>query len=532
MCRRALTTRAGSSPALLVAFAVLVTAFVAASFVNSADARTIKPFKATSAGDLYHVGDVKHGASGRLVGYKNHAVKVKALKRHLRHGVLGVAPSGRVVSPKNVAKGHARKHRDGRHLVVARAAAVYDTQITSGPAQGSTTTSRSATFRFSYLNAQSFRCSIDGRQWYLCTSPKTYTNLSLGKHYVRVQARSGSGRLDDTPARRDWTIVASNPTPPPTTPPTTDPTPPPPPSSDSCKAPYSATSPWNTPVGSSPTVDPRNAQFISSMDPSTAKLTSDPTQYTLPVYYATNATPKANVTYAEGFFSDVTNNGQTLTNYRPANAAQRVTQMPIPSGLAAAAGSDAQIIIINTDTGEEWGASHFTKTSTGYSAWNIGHYNIAWSGVPPYDANGNPYWNRGPRIPYLTGLVRPCEIAQGHIDHALAVGLPKTSPEFVYPATGSDGQSPASTGIPEGTRLQLDPTVSDDTIRNTWNCTGACFTVAKAAQKYGMYVADTAGRAKVYFEYEATAKWNGAITAGTVSPIPLSKFRAVRPPAH
>jgi hypothetical protein len=31
-------------------------------------------------------------------------------------------------------------------------------------------------------------------------------------------------------------------------------------------------------------------------------------------------------------------------------------------------------------------------------------------------------------------------------------------------------------------------------------------------------------------EYEGTARWNGLVTADTVRPIPLSRFKLVRPP--
>jgi phage portal protein BeeE len=51
--------------------------------------------------------------------------------------------------------------------------------------------------------------------------------------------------------------------------------------------------------------------------------------------------------------------------------------------------------------------------------------------------------------------------------------------------------------------------------------------VARALQRYGMYVVDNSGRPKVLFEYAGTARWRGAIHAGTVSPIPLSAFRVL-----
>jgi hypothetical protein len=44
-----------------------------------------------------------------------------------------------------------------------------------------------------------------------------------------------------------------------------------------------------------------------------------------------------------------------------------------------------------------------------------------------------------------------------------------------------------------------------------------------------MYVIDQSGRPKVMLEYEGTAHWGGAVDAATVSPIPLSAFKLVRP---
>ena len=196
-------------------------------------------------------------------------------------------------------------------------------------------------------------------------------------------------------------------------------------------------------------VDPASAAKVATMDPAEAKLTSDPTQYTFPVYYADATTPRVPVTHVDGWFSDVRVAGTSLLNSRHRDPAGRVATMPIPPETTAAAGYDAQIVVIDTVTGEEWDASHFTRDASGYHAWNIGRYNTSWSAVPPLDANGNPYWIRGPGIPYLAGLIRPCEIAQGRIDHALAFAYPKTTGGFVYPATRSDGQSATATGWPK-----------------------------------------------------------------------------------
>jgi hypothetical protein len=82
--------------------------------------------------------------------------------------------------------------------------------------------------------------------------------------------------------------------------------------------------------------------------------------------------------------------------------------------------------------------------------------------------------------------------------------------------------------MPEGTRLQLDPTLTSSRLAEM-GCRGPCLTIARALQRYGMYVIDNSGRPKVMLEYADTAGWRGFVDAKTVSPIPLSAFRVLRP---
>jgi len=196
---------------------------------------------------------------------------------------------------------------------------------------------------------------------------------------------------------------------------------------------------------------------------------------------------------------------------------------PIPDSAQPAAGSDAQLIVHDAATGDEWGFWQVSRRSDGsWSAVNGYHYNTTWSGVPPHG-----FGSRGAGVPYLAGLIRPCEIAQGSIDHAIAFAYSSPSPSFVYPATKSDGTSTAPNALPEGSRLQLDPSMTSAELAQT-GCTGPCLTIARALQQYGMYLVDGSGRPKVMAEYEGTAGWNGLITTQTVSPIPLSRFRVLR----
>ncbi len=286
-----------------------------------------------------------------------------------------------------------------------------------------------------------------------------------------------------------------------------------------CKRPYSDTSPWNTPIAAKPAYHPRSASFVGRMR---SPLTSDPTQYTYPVYSVAPDAPLQPVRVT-GVFSDVSDE-RTLTIRRSVTI-----RLPIPEGAAAAAGSDAQIVLVNPATGDEWGAWRLRRAGGGWQVSNGYHYSTRWSGVPPRDGEGRPFGSRGAGVPYLAGLVRPCELARGRVDHALAFAYDAPAPSHVYPATKSDGVGSASLDVPEGTRLQLDPKLTVERIER-YGCDGPCLTIARALQRYGMYTIDNSGRSKVMLEYEDTARWNGIVDARTVSPIPLSAFKVLEGP--
>jgi hypothetical protein len=285
-----------------------------------------------------------------------------------------------------------------------------------------------------------------------------------------------------------------------------------------CTRPYTDDSPWNTPISDDPTVVRRRVPALDG------ELTSDPTQYTYPVYHVSSDTPREPV-LVHGRFSNVTDGGRRLRFQDEGRV-----RMPIPRGAVAAEGSDAQIVLIDRDSGDEWGAWRLRRGSDGWEMENGYHYSIKWSGVPPRErGSDDPFGSRGAGVTYLAGLVRRCELDRGRIEHALAFAYDFPTGEYIYPATKSDGDSNSPGDLPEGARLQLDPSLSKRDLRRM-GCRGHCAVIAKALQKYGMFVIDNSGRAKVMLEYEETARWRGRITAETVSPIPLSKFRVVETP--
>lgn len=278
-----------------------------------------------------------------------------------------------------------------------------------------------------------------------------------------------------------------------------------------CDRPYADSSPWNVPIGRSAS-DTRSATYVRNLGD---RLSSDPAQYTYPVYEVARGTPPETVSLS-GLYSNVTHGGRRLVRRSDA-----VISLPIPNEARAAAGSDASIVIVDRRTGDEWGIWQLSRGSGGWTGRNGYHYNTRWSAVPP-----SGFGSRGAGVPYLAGLVRPCEIARGRITHALAFAYDYPTEQFIYPATKSDGQGTRGADVPEGARLQLDPRLTERQIRG-WGCSGPCLTIARALQRYGMFVIDNSGRPKVMLEYEGTARWRGTVSSKTVQPIPLSAFRVL-----
>jgi hypothetical protein len=282
-----------------------------------------------------------------------------------------------------------------------------------------------------------------------------------------------------------------------------------------CTRVYSANSPWNTKLGPSPTYDPQSDYYIGGI---TGLFGSDATQYTFPVYEVTSDTPQRTV-YISAAFSNVIENDTRIIWQDGGNISA-----PIPAGALPSIGTDGNIIFWNRQTGDEWGFWQTSANADGsWQATNGYHYNTNWDGVPP--TNSSHFVSRGLGGPYLAGLIRPCEIAQGHIDHALAFAYDNPSPAFVYPAVKSDGIG-SGAALPEGARLQLDPKLSDAQIR-AWGCIGSCLLIAHALQQYGMIVVDRSDHPKIYVEHEATAGWSGRVTSATISSIPYSAFKVL-----
>jgi hypothetical protein len=88
-------------------------------------------------------------------------------------------------------------------------------ETTKRSAPPSSTTGTSASISFSSSEAGStFECELDGAAFAPCTSPQSYTGLSVGSHSFAVRATDSHGNVDPSPASASWTVESAPPPPP------------------------------------------------------------------------------------------------------------------------------------------------------------------------------------------------------------------------------------------------------------------------------------------------------------------------------
>jgi hypothetical protein len=265
---------------------------------------------------------------------------------------------------------------------------------------------------------------------------------------------------------------------------------------DSYVRPFGPNAPWNIPVADLPRA--------GNSDELAAKLWNDSytdrelrnfninnTWYTYPVYEVTENTR---------YFPVIDRNGWGNLGG---------TRIPFDPSWRPAPGSDAQIIILDPATGREWNLwqASFDGRSVTVSNGNLvpGSY---------FDKEDGFSSSRGIGIQYSAMLVRPEEVAQGVIQHALSMPIRNTSgSEFVAPGTKLEFPGVRPDGIPTGTRFALDVSYEDIDAHlarlpaSVPDVTKASLrTIMVAMKDYGWFITDTSGSTHIQLESTTTAQ--------------------------
>jgi hypothetical protein len=201
-----------------------------------------------------------------------------------------------------------------------------------------------------------------------------------------------------------------------------------------------------------------------------------------------------------------------------------MVHVPMPSNAAPSVGSDASIGIYQPSSDTYWGFWKLNRQADGWHA--------CWGGKIDHVSQTRGWYPNGEGVS-ATGLadggsIGIKEAQAGHIDHAIAVGIPSPADwrRFSWPALRADGADYTANAIPEGTRFRLDASLNVDAL--PLSPLGKM--VAKAAQKYGFIVTDAAGCVSISTESGAAVNsitgvnpWN-ALLAGTPSYLVMKNF--------
>ncbi len=281
----------------------------------------------------------------------------------------------------------------------------------------------------------------------------------------------------------------------------------------SCERPYPDTSIWNVPLDwSIAKIHPMNDLMISAFFKSRDWIGADTSQYTPNMYWVENDTPLVPVQLLENRFRDAMND-KLLQYGQPAG----VVWMPLPVEARPAEGTDGQLVVINVDTGEEWGLNKgYVDGNGNWFAGGVYRYHIQNSGIPP-----DGFGQRGAGIGQLAGIVRRCEVERGWIGHAvtLAYDYP-CEPEVcqqngwnasIPPFRKTDGRGLSPYDIPEGARLAIRPEISREEIIDACSAIQGCVIWALNMQEYGGFIVDNSDHPKTYAEGNLTADWDASL---------------------
>ena len=278
---------------------------------------------------------------------------------------------------------------------------------------------------------------------------------------------------------------------------------------------YDPASFWNQPIPATAGADPNSAAMVSASLVASAGSANfaNSNQWGKPLAYAN----PAGRTYPVGCV--VYDCGTSVS-------------FAIPQYAAPSTGSDNHLVVLDPGTNHEldtWLASYDASADS----WSAGsRYVSASNGWGAVCALGEHCLGAvAAGFAAFGGVVRPEEIAQGHIDHALFFASPYTrAGDIACPATHTDGWTSDPAAIPEGARIQLDPAFDvDGQSWPTWKKV-----IAHALQSYGAYLGDTGGSLALYGEPNLDRGYDAWSLAGVPGPdsslanLPWSNFRVLQ----
>jgi hypothetical protein len=255
---------------------------------------------------------------------------------------------------------------------------------------------------------------------------------------------------------------------------------------------FAPSSVWNRPLPPDEPLDPLSAAIVARLNAEvgTEQLTErgpsiNTSKWSTPVYEVPEDQPTVRVEKANG----------------PAAALQAAwSAVPLPPDAKPAAGTDRHLVVWQPSSDRLW---EFWRLEKGAEGWRA-----PWGGAMK-DVSSNPgvygpeAWPGATRgwggtassFSLAGGLITLEDLEAGHIDHALALGVPDVRAGFfALPASRCDGTSLDPLALPEGAHLRLDPDLDLSSMRMP----RVTRMIAEAAQRYGIVVRSRAGNVDFY----------------------------------
>ena len=188
--------------------------------------------------------------------------------------------------------------------------------------------------------------------------------------------------------------------------------------------------------------------------------------------------------------------------------------VPLPDGFEPALGTDKEAIVYQPSTRqywEFWGMERSGRKTVDSSGRTVDEWRAGWGGKIddlatspgyfPTTREGYKFGATATGLALLGGLMTIAEQREGTINHAIHIALPQTRRSvWAQPAQRTDGRDNDPNAIPEGARFRIPESVDLDQIAMD----PYARMVARAVQKYGMIVRDTAGAVVLYAENPLT----------------------------
>ena len=239
--------------------------------------------------------------------------------------------------------------------------------------------------------------------------------------------------------------------------------------------------PWNRDVSNDP-VDPRSVRYIANIQ-AHGDRTLHPDfganpEYGIPYVIVPATQPRVPIRFTE--YGDESDPGP----------------YPIPLDAPIEFGRDHHVLVLQQGTCRLFELYHAERDGDGWRAGSGATFDLRSNRLRPRE------WTSCDQagLPILPGLVRYDEVMSGEIRHALRVTFEHTQAAWIAPATHPGGDDHDLDAPPMGLRIRLKASFDTTRLR------GQSRVIARAMQRYGMFVADTGGN--WYVSGATDRRWN------------------------